>query len=76
MSTKNPRLNVVLEPTLFSSLKKLAKMDGTSLSLKARDLIKEAMEFYEDSHWANHAAKREKSFNAKSALSHKEVWAR
>ncbi len=76
MSTKNPRLNVVLEPTLFSSLKKLAKLDGTSLSLKARDLIKEAMEFYEDSHWAHQATKREKSIHVRKALSHKEVWAR
>jgi hypothetical protein len=76
MSTKNPRLNVVLEPVLFSALKKLAKLDGTSLSLKARDLIREAMEFYEDSHWASQASKREKSLRGKHALSHKEVWAR
>lgn len=67
---------MVLEPVLFTALKKLAKLDGMSLSLKARDLIKEAMEFYEDSHWANQASKREKSFNAKNALSHKEVWTR
>ena len=76
MSTKNPRLNVVLEPTLFSALKKLAKLDGTSLSLKARDLIKEAMEFYEDSHWAAGASKREKTLSAKNSLTHKEVWGR
>lgn len=76
MSTKNPRLNVVLEPTLFSALKKMAKMDGISLSLKARDLIKEAMEFYEDSHWAASASKREKTLTSKNAMSHKEVWAR
>ena len=75
MSTKNPRLNVVLEPVLFSALKKLAKLDGTSLSLKARDLIREAMEFYEDSHWASRAAQREKSLRGKQGLSHKEVWA-
>ena len=76
MSTKNPRLNVLLEPVLFSALKKLAKLDGMSLSLKARDLIREAMEYYEDSHWANRAAKRDKSLNSKNTLSHKEVWGR
>ncbi len=76
MATKNPRLNVVLEPALFSALKKLAKVDGTSLSLKARDLIREAMEFYEDSHWASHAVRREKSLRTKRTLSHGEVWAR
>ena len=76
MSTRNPRLNVVLEPVLFSALKKLAKLDGTSLSLKARDLIREAMEFYEDSHWVNRASQREKSLRTKGTLNHKEVWAR
>ena len=74
MSTKNPRLNVVLEPVLFSTLKKLAKLDGMSLSLKARDLIREAMEFYEDSHWMSRVAKREKSLKSGNSLNHKETW--
>lgn len=76
MATKNPRLNVVLEPVLFSALKKMAKLDGMSLSLKARDLIREAMEYYEDSHWAARAAKREKSLGSMGTLGHKDVWGR
>lgn len=76
MSTKNPRLNVVLEPALFSNLRKLAKLDGTSLSLKARDLIREAIESYEDGYWANRAAEREKSLKVRKTLSHEEVWGR
>jgi predicted DNA-binding protein len=74
MATKNPRLNVVMEPSLFRSLKKLAQNDGSSLSLKARDLIREALEDYEDEYWAEEAEKREKTFNLKKALSHKKVW--
>lgn len=74
MSTKNPRLNVVLEPSLYSAIRYLAKRDGTSLSLKARDLIREALEYCEDAYWVKEANKREATLNKKSALSHKEVW--
>lgn len=74
MSTKHPRLNVVLEPVLYSAIQRLAKKEGVSLSLKARDLIREAMESYEDAHWARAAGAREKSFRKKSALSHRQVW--
>ena len=74
MATKNPRLNVVLEPKLYTVVEKLAKRDGTSLSLKARDLIKEALEYDEDIYWLEEAQKREKTFQKKTGLSHKEVW--
>ena len=43
MPTDKPRLNVVLEPPLYIKVKKLAKRDGVSLSLKARDLIRESL---------------------------------
>ena len=43
MPTDKPRLNVVLEPPLYLKVKKLAKRDGVSLSLKARDLIRESL---------------------------------
>ncbi len=74
MPTKNPRLNVVLEPSIYSTLKRLARHDGISLSLKARDLIREALENYEDAYWAGEAEKRDRSFDAKKALAHKTVW--
>lgn len=74
MSTKNPRLNVVLEPSLYSAIKRLAKDEGTSLSLKARDLIREALEFCENSYWSREALMREKTFRKEKALSHKQVW--
>lgn len=74
MPTKNPRLNVVLELPLYHAIQQLAKRDGVSLSLKARDLIRDALESYEDSYWTRQARKRESTFSPKKALSHKEVW--
>ena len=74
MATKNPRLNVVLEMPLYLTIQKLAKKDGVSLSLKARDLIREALEAYEDSYWGTMAEAREKTLSKKSALTHKQVW--
>ena len=74
MATKNPRLNVVLEPKLYKAVEKLANRDGISLSLKARDLIKDALEYDEDIYWVEEAKKRDKIFQKKKALSHKEVW--
>lgn len=48
MATKNPRLQVVLEPPLYKTLAALANEDGVSMSTKARDLIREALEHLED----------------------------
>lgn len=74
MTTKNPRLNVVLEPTLYAAILKLAKKEGVSLSLKARDLIRDALEYCEDVYWAKQVNKREKTFVRKKAISHNKVW--
>jgi predicted transcriptional regulator len=74
MVTKNPRLNVVLDADLYAAIRKIAKKHRLSLSLIARDLLKEAVERYEDSYWQKAAAEREKSFSSKSALTHKDVW--
>ena len=48
MPTKNPRLQVVLEKPLYEALASLAKDQHVSMSTKARDLIKEAIEHIED----------------------------
>ena len=74
MATKNPRLNVVLEPVLMKGVDHLAKAQGVSLSTMARDLIKEALETYEDSQWQKIVQKRESTFSGKKSLSHDEVW--
>lgn len=74
MPAKNPRVNVVLERPLYEALSRLARRDGTSLSLKARDLLREALETYEDLALDKIAEDRERTFDPASALSHGEVW--
>lgn len=74
MPTKNPRINVVLEMPLYRSVQHLAEKEGVSLSLKVRDLIKEALELEEDIALSGLAEKREKTFSKAKALKHSEVW--
>jgi hypothetical protein len=74
MPTKAPRLNVVLEPPVYFAIVRLAKKEGVSLSLKARELIKEALEFCEDAYWTKQAEQREMTLRFKKPISHKRVW--
>ena len=74
MPTKNPRLNVVLDAGLHATLKRLARSEQISLSLKARDLIREALEMHEDRYWADAAETREKTSRTRKLLSHDRVW--
>lgn len=74
MPTKNPRVNVVLEKPLYESVRRLAEKEDVSLSLKIRDLVREALEAEEDAALAQFAEEREKSFKRSRALTHKQVW--
>ena len=74
MTTKNPRINVVVDSDLYNYLLKLAKNSGISLSLLSRDLLKEALEIREDLYWHNIAIKRESTFSEKESLSHEAIW--
>jgi predicted DNA-binding protein len=74
MPTKNPRINVVVDPEIYTILTKLAEGQGISLSLISRDLIKEALEIREDIYWQKEAKNREKTFVQKKSLSHEDVW--
>lgn len=74
MPTKNPRVNVVLEEPLYEGLRRWAERDKVSLSLKVRDLVKDALESQEDRALAVFAERREKSFDRKKALTHARVW--
>ncbi len=74
MPTINPRVNVVLEKPLFLTLKKLASKDGVSLSTKVRDLIREAIEEYEEAYLVKVAEERAKTFRRDQALTHKQIW--
>ena len=74
MPVKNPRINVVLEKPLYHTIKQLANRDGVSLSLKVRDLVKEALEIEEDIALSAFAEKRERTFIKTKTLKHHEVW--
>jgi len=74
MPTKNPRINVSVEKPIYSIIETLAKEKGVSISMVTRDLIKEALEIYEDVFLANFAEEREKTFGKDMSLSHEEVW--
>ena len=74
MPAKNPRVNVVLERPLYATLSRLARRDGTSLSSKARDLLRDALELYEDLALAEVAQARDATFDRSAALTHEAVW--
>ncbi|MGH7890551.1 MAG: antitoxin, RHH family protein [Thermodesulfobacteriota bacterium] len=74
MPAKNPRINVVLEKPLYEALRRIAKKEGISISLKARDLLRDALEVHEDTVLDNIASEREKTFDRKKALTHDQIW--
>lgn len=74
MPTKNPRINIVVESSLYNFMHDLAASNGISISTLARDLIREALELREDVALAAFADKRIKTLGRKKALSHDETW--
>lgn len=74
MPAKNPRINVVIERPLYEAVARLAKKDGISLSLKMRDLVKEALEMEEDVALSAFAEGRDKTFRKAKAIKHENVW--
>ena len=74
MPTKNPRLNIVLEPDTFGIIKRIAAKEKVSMSLKARELIKNALELCEDMALVVEADKRGVTFNRKKAKTHDDIW--
>ena len=75
MATKMPRLNVVMEPYIYSAIVRLSRKEKLSLSLVARDLLREALTIHEDAFWAKEAKRRESSFRKSKGISHKDAWA-
>lgn len=74
MPAKNPRINVSVEKPIYSIIETLAKEKGVSISMVTRDLIKEALEIYEDAFLTDFAEERKKTFDKDRSLSHEEVW--
>jgi len=74
MPTKNPRINVAVEKSIYSIIETLAKEKGVSMSMITRELIKEALEINEDVLLTSFAEEREKTFDKAKSLSHEEIW--
>lgn len=74
MPAKSPRINVVLEKPLYQTIARLANRDGISLSLKVRDLVREALEIEEDIALTSLADARERTLPKAKSLRHDEVW--
>ena len=75
MHTTNSRVSVVLEGPVYEGLRRWAKRDGVSLSVKVRDLLKDALEAEEDRALADLAKDREQTLDRSKAMRHLQTWA-
>lgn len=71
MSSPHPRINTVLEPPVYETVKRLATRDGVSLSQKVRDLVREALELLEDA--ALEEVVKERRKNPARSIPHAEI---
>jgi metal-responsive CopG/Arc/MetJ family transcriptional regulator len=74
MPTKNPRINISLEKTMYDIISEIAKRKGISMSMVTRDLIKEAIETSEDVWLTRFAEERERTLHRDKSLTHEEAW--
>ena len=72
MPTKHPRLNVVLDLDLYKMVEFLAKQEGKSMSVVAKELMEDALEKHEDIRLSEMAMKREKQ--SKKTVPHDQAW--
>ena len=72
MPTKNPRLNVVLTQSIYKIIEDLAKKEGKSLSVIAKELLEDAIEKHEDLLLSQKAMEREEK--SKKTVSHEKAW--
>ncbi|MDD9989955.1 MAG: hypothetical protein OXQ31_27050 [Spirochaetaceae bacterium] len=74
MPSRNPRINIVVDPQVYEQIKQFAERRGVSISMAARDLIRGALVMEEDADLAELAGEREETFREDVALSHEEAW--
>lgn len=74
MPTKQPRLNVTLNPAIIGALSYLAQKDQKSLSNIAQELIQEALELREDLYLSKLADEAEARAIGKPRIKAKDTW--
>lgn len=74
MGTKNPRVNVMFDGTIYQILQRFAKLDNVSLSQKINELVCHSLEEEEDQYASSLADARLKSFARKNALRHHDIF--
>lgn len=74
MPTKNPRVNVVLNPRIYADVQTLSEARGLSMSSIVEDLVEEALEIQEDIALTALADKRKKSLKKSELVSHSKAW--
>jgi len=72
MPSEKPRIHAVLDQALYDAIKKRAEEEGMSLSRKARDLMKMAIEIEEDR--ALDAIVDRRKENGDDSISHDDFW--
>jgi predicted DNA-binding protein len=72
MPTKHPRLNVVLNGDTYETIERIAKSEGKSMSVVAKELMEDAIEKHEDLLLSETAMKRESK--SKKTIGHDKAW--
>lgn len=74
MTTKLPRINVVIEPSLLSAINKIAAKKKKTISAVAKELMILALEKNEDVYFSNKANEAEIKNKGKKTISHEDAW--
>lgn len=72
MPSTLPRISTLVEPPIFNAIERLAKRDRVSLSQKARDLLLNALEIFEDEVFESLVRARMK--NKTPSIPHESFW--
>jgi len=74
MSTKHPRIHVLVEEPIYRTIHSLAANEGVSISALTHSLIREALELREDAGLSMLAETREETLEQTQLLDHDDVW--
>ncbi|ALA59089.1 ribbon-helix-helix domain-containing protein [Nitrospira moscoviensis] len=74
MAAASPRVHVVLDEPIYEGLRRWARREGIPLSLKVRDLVKDALEAEEDRLLSQLADRRSATFDKKNSRTHTQTW--